>query len=164
MALTRREFLTKLATIAIVAPLVPKIIENICTDPVLDPINELTKKYIVPALADNVFQPSPLSLAILEEAYQTCSFGYDEPDMIMMSPDTYAEFISAWNKLPTTARFQREDGELELPYFNGASVTHCNSLPKGSWMEINSKPNVHERYSGMFYKNDLKWHPIPEEL
>lgn len=163
MALTRREFLSKLATIAIVAPILPKIIENVCTSPALDPINEITTEMIGP-LADNVFQPSPLSFAMLEEAFETCTFGRDEPDLIIMAPDTYSDFIQLWNRLPNTARFQREDGEVELPYFNGASVTHCNSLPKGSWMEINSYAPNAEHFNGMFYTHDPKWHPIPSTL
>lgn len=164
MPLTRREFLSKLATIAVVAPILPKILENVAPTPIVDQINAITNEYIVPALADEVFKPSPmLSLAMLEQAHQSLTYGYDEPDLIMMSPDVYSEFMQKWAELPRAARFQREDGELELPFFNGASVTHCNSLPKGSWMEINSN-SLNPKLSGFFTKDKLEWQPIPQEI
>lgn len=75
MPLTRREFLSKLATIAVVAPLAPRILE------------EAVDIFIAPPPT----QPS-LTLSMLEEAYQQVVYGYDEPDLMVMSQDTYVEF------------------------------------------------------------------------
>lgn len=164
MPLTRREFLTKLATIAVVAPILPRILENVASTSLVGQINAITNEYIVPAVADEVFKPSPtLSLAMLEQAHQSLTYSYDEPDLIMMSPDVYSEFMQKWAEHPRAARFQREDGELELPYFNGASVTYSNSLPRGSWMEINSR-SLNPKLSGFFTKDKLEWQPIPNKL
>jgi len=152
MPLTRREFLTKLATIAVVAPLVPKILESATVPPIpYTPVGQ------------------PLTLAMLEEAYQTVCFGYDEPDLMIMAPDTYVEFQVLVHDLnerlgrPTWVMYNPEK-EQYCPIFNNASITFSKELPKGSWININSaEGKQHAKHlHGLFSKDNLDWKPIPD--
>jgi len=168
--ITRGEFLAKLAKVAIIAPIAPKLLGSVAAT-----IDALTSLSITP-----VDSPK-LTLAMLEEAYQVCTYGYEEPDLILMAPDIYSEFMSMWVTIPDATRYLKADGDqsdVTCPYFNGAAVTFAKALPRGSWICINSNdnarreamkkgwihPDIQAKLSGYFTKVDIKWHPIPNEI
>jgi len=149
MSISRREFFKRAATAAAVVAIAPKIL----SEPFLP--------YEVGPLPDSVFQPTPgvLTYQKLEEAYQSCVYGYDEPDLILMSKDMYGQFLTL---LAPEQRFIRVGPEGEMcSVFNGAAVTYSEHLAPGTMMEINSKGRD-PRISGMFRLPEWKHEPLPE--
>jgi hypothetical protein len=151
--ITRREFIDKLKSIALVAPIAPALIEAMEAT-----VSAPTSYSVAPS------ECPQLTMAMLMEAYMICTYGNQEPDLILMAPDTYAEFMASWVKLPDAARYILADNEVSLPYFNGAAVTFSKGLPRRTWLNINSQHPEQPRYSGYFEAGKLSWRPIPKEF
>lgn len=131
--LTRRQFLERLAAIGLVTAAVPKIAATALLE---DP----------KTLSMMQTPRGVLTLQMLEEAYQECTFGYDEPDLMVVSKDIYAEMrILVSNALKRFGHLEyffpvTIDGEDTLcPKYNNAYVIHDGALPQRTWLNINSK-------------------------
>lgn len=166
--LTRRTFLAKLSTVMVVAPIAPKLLGSI--EATLDaPTSQSVPSFDYPQL----------NVRMLEESYQVCCWGYEEPDLMVMAPDVYAEFMCLFVTWKDSQRFLTTENDVTCPYFNGAAVTWAKALPRGSWLCINSDnearrksmkrglgpvPPSQELLSGYFSKHALTRRDIPTEL
>ena len=161
MAETSRRAFIKALTALVAAVAVPKVILDIAGSS-LDPLPPAA-----PIIAtDQPLAGGPLSLAQLEQAYWSCSYGYYEPNYILLSPSRYRELLQL---LPLASRWHSADdlrsGKSRL-VFNSAKLTYGTNLPDDHILMLNSDSSTFdhsERYSGMFTLPDIKWHPLEVE-
>jgi len=118
MSLSRRDFFKKLATAGVVIAVAHKVLVEA----------------VLPATP--VAPNNPLTFAMLENAYQQCVFGREEPDLIAMAPDLFAQFCKLF---PNVFLVESEgDTSYVCRRFEGAAVTYDKNLPAGTWLQANS--------------------------
>ena len=81
--------------------------------------------------------PGSLTLAALQEAYMSCQYGGDEPDLIWVSPQTYSEIVS---RIEVMQRFtQKHDSGVTGLCFNGAIISASQYMRDDQLWVTNSK-------------------------
>ena len=93
-----------------------------------------------------------LSSAIAESAYQSVTYGYDEPDLLVMNRTSYAAFKSVFTQLIRFGQGMQDDEALQVGFrnhflFNNAIVVADPFATANSALFLNSKyifPVFHE--------------------
>jgi hypothetical protein len=112
----------------------------------------VTGAAIAPELIKAAPKSSPkgsLSLAALNEAYSRCWYGQDQPDLIMISPETYSELLAVCESMQRFSGNEYLSGCRGL-VFNGATIGVSKYMKDDQVWVQNTKHPLNPHLNGMF--------------